>query len=68
MIPMILIALMNAPYNTTVDIVDSRDDSTSAYIVVNDTCKVKIKKIELKDFDTLTKKVEKQCGYLLYSL
>lgn len=61
MIPMILIALLNMPLENTIDIVDSKDDSRISYVIVSN-CKVKVFKIEFKDWDKVVRKVEKECG------
>lgn len=44
-----------------VSIVDSRDDSSTAWIYVDD-CRVEVKKSELKDFDAVLEKVDKKCN------
>lgn len=62
MMPMILFALMNAPLQNTIDVVDSKDDSTMSFIIVNDTCRVNVLKTEFKDWDKVVTKVEKECG------
>lgn len=45
-----------------IDVIDSRDDSKATYFIVNDTCKVKINKAELKDYDKVVTKVLDVCG------
>lgn len=63
MYPFILTALLNTPYSPpVVEIYDSRDDKNITYVVVNSTCKVKIKKSELKDYDKIINVVMKKCG------
>ncbi len=61
MIPMILLALINIPYTNTVEFIDSKDDPSITYLIINNECKVKLKKTELKDWDRVLNKVEKQC-------
>ena len=61
MIPMILLALLNTPYTNTVEFIDSKDDQSITYMIVNGICKVKLKKTELKDWDAVVRKGEKQC-------
>jgi len=67
MMPMILFALMNAPLQNTIDIVDSKDDSAVSFVIVNDSCRVSVLKTEFKDWDKVVTKVEKQCGLLFSS-
>lgn len=63
MYPLILAALIQYPVlGPTIDFVDSRDDSKMTYIIVNDTCKVKIKKSDLNDYDAIIDIVMKKCG------
>jgi hypothetical protein len=63
----LLLALaLNAPLEPTFDIVDSRDDQSITYIIYNNTCKVRLKKDDLKNTDLVAKKVEEVCG--IYSL
>lgn len=47
----------------TIDFIDSKDDSKVAYIIIDDNCKVKINKSELKDYDKLVRRVLAKCGY-----
>ncbi len=55
--------LQTAELQPTVSFIDSRDDSKITYVIVNDSCKVKIKKTELRDYDSVVEKVFKACGY-----
>lgn len=68
MMPLLLLALLKAPMDTTIDIVDSRDDASISYVIINDRCKVKVKKTDFKDWDAVVAKVEKQCGLVVHSL
>lgn len=65
MIPMILLAMLNIPYTNTVEFIDSKDDPAITYLIVNGECKVKLKKTELRDWDLVVKKAEKQCDMKL---
>ena len=55
--------LQTAELQPTISFVDSRDDNKITYVIVNETCKVKILKSELKDYDSIVNKVFKKCGY-----
>lgn len=60
-LPLILAALLEVR-QPQIDIIDSRDDNKISYIIVNNTCKVAVNKVELKDYDTVIDKVLKHCG------
>jgi hypothetical protein len=45
----------------TVDIIDSRDDSKTTYVVVDDDCKVSVQKKNLSDMRKIIEKVNREC-------
>jgi len=59
MIPLLLASLISSPL--VIEIVDSRDDVEVTYIIINQTCKVKILKSELRDYDKVVDKAIHVC-------
>lgn len=62
MFPFIVAALIQSPSLPDIEFMDSRDDSRITYVIVNKTCKVKINKAELRDYDGIIERVLKKCG------
>ncbi len=62
MMSLILLAsLTTTDFKPTVDFIDSRDDASITYVIIDQTCKVAVKKKELKDYDKVITKVMKAC-------
>lgn len=61
-LPFILVALLKVK-QPEIDIVDSIDDSKIVYIIVNNTCKIAVDKVELKDYDKVVNTVMAKCGF-----
>lgn len=68
MMPLILAALFNVTPQPTIDFLDVQGRPNMKYLIINNTCKVVLNKEELKDWDEVVRKAEKQCGLELYSL
>ena len=63
MLPFALLTAMNmAALPPRIDIIDSRDNPKVTYIIVNETCKVRVNKAELKDYDRIIAVVMEKCG------
>lgn len=66
MMPLILAALFNITPQPSIDFIDSQDDPKVTYLIINKTCKVTLFKAELRDWDSVVRKAEKQCNSELY--
>lgn len=47
----------------TIDVIDSKDEPDKVFIIYNDTCKIKVGRIQLEiDQDTVVALVMEKCG------
>ena len=62
MTTLLLVALLQPKLEPTIDFIDSRDDKEITYIIVNNTCKIKVKKADLKNYDKVIDIIMEKCG------
>lgn len=57
-------ALLTLVSNTTPDVefIDSRSNDEMTYVVVDGSCPVMVKKVDLKNIDKILKQVDEVCG------